>query len=152
MTAKYTVLGNTTLATASSSVTFSSIPGGYKDLVLTTENDGSYFIRVNNDSSSTYANVRMVGDGTSASSSTFDISFWSPTNAGTAGLGIWQIMDYSATDKHKTALSRLNRASGNASAGAHRYPSTSAITSLILDTGGNPDFSIGSTFRLLGVN
>lgn len=150
-TPTYDLLASSVLTTATASVTFSSISQDYRDLVLVTENDGAYFIRVNSDSSSTYENVRMTGDGSTPSSSTFSITFWAPTNLGTAGLGVWQIMDYSATDKHKTALSRLNRASGNVSAAAHRYPSNSAITTIILDTGGNPDFSAGSTFHLYGI-
>ena len=159
MTAKYEVIGNTTLTSSAASVTFSSIPGGYKDLVLTMDfkaasSAAGVYTRFNNDSSSTYTMVRMVGTTSGTASSvanqvgSFDFqgvsSQLDPTTIRI------QIMDYSATDKHTSILVRSDRASNNAYAGAGRYPQTTAISQI--EFFATQNFAAGSTFRLLGVN
>jgi hypothetical protein len=162
-TPTYTPLATVTLGTAKASVTFSSIPATYRDLVLvcdnlkTTLSTSAVFIRFNG-ASSGYSNVLMRGNGTDAVSSspaaTSDRTFVTysaeptasnPTNC------IVQIMDYSATDKHKTVLSRSNNASDATEALAGRYASTSAITSLQVGMDGALSFAAGSTFSLYGV-
>ena len=161
MTAKYTVLGNTTLATASASVTFSSIPGGYKDLVLvatitsnvTTDID----FRFNGSSASVYSQVIMSGNGSSTFSPSGSNTYLRPTYYGgaTAAVGnnvIMQIMDYSATNKHKTILSRTSNANDGVDAAAGRFAVTDAITSIEVFNISGRIWQIGSTFRLLGVN
>jgi hypothetical protein len=162
MTAKFTVLGNTTLTTSSSSVTFSSIPGGYKDLVIVYEiqaNSGNTTpaFRVNGDSGNNYNEVYMRGNGsTAASGANANISFIAPSQNSSPDterqMVITQFMDYSATDKHKTGLARANRAGGWVFASAFRWANTSAITSLTVLELGSANFAAGSTFRLLGVN
>jgi hypothetical protein len=166
MTAKFTVLGNTTLATASASVTFSSIPGGYKDLVLvvtgtkTVSGVAGLRVQANSDTGNNYRVVNMEGDGTSASSATSSPNDYiegsnsrtfSTVSVASASVVIF---DFSATNKHKSVLSRSSRADGTegyAYASCSRWASTSAITSLLAySSSGN--FAAGSTFRLLGVN
>ena len=155
MTAKYTVLGDTTLATSSASVTFSSIPSGYKDLVLVADyapagaSVGCNF-RLNSDLGSNYYTVLMQGNGSTAGSYSSGPDDRTVNWSAGAGLKIFNIMDYTATDKHKTALARENQG-GSVVAYAYRWASTSAVSSIeILGTGGS--YAIGSTFRLLGVN
>ena len=63
----------------------------------------------------------------------------------------YDLLDYSATDKHKTILVRFGSNSDSiALAAAGRWASTSAITSIRIyrETG---SFAIGSTFELYGV-
>lgn len=161
MTAKYTVLGNTTLATASSSVTFSSIPGGYKDLVLIVSTKADVggqqpYLRLNGDSGSNYGQVFMEGNGSSASSNTYAVtSLYLSYSLGISNdtefnTMLINIMDYSATDKHKTVLTRAGIYEYGVNSMAGRWASTSAVTSLTFT--GNGTSAAGSTFRLLGVN
>ena len=164
MTAKYTVLGNTTLATASSSVTFSSIPGGYKDLVVvveaSTSSSSHIQFRLNSDSGSNYNLVNMYGNGSSAGSyASSNISVGYFTTTATPSIGVKTIvnadfLDYSATNKHKSVISRAGKSASGTSgtdALANRWASTAAVTSLqVIASAGS--FEIGSTFRLLGVN
>jgi hypothetical protein len=160
MTAKFTVLGNTTLATASASVTFSSIPGGYKDLVIFTNylgngGESGTRYRFNSDSGANYSYVLAQGDGTNASwgsSSSFTgvIGFATAT-ATVAALQKLQISDYAATDKHKSVLVRSDRANQLTAMAAARWANTSAITNITINSLGS-NFAAGSTFRLLGVN
>jgi hypothetical protein len=160
MTAKFTVLGNTTLATSSASVTFSSIPGGYKDLVIVTNylgngGESGTRYRFNSDSGANYSYVLAQGDGStvswgSSSSFTGVIGFATAT-ATVAALQNLQISDYAATDKHKSVLVRSDRANQLTAMAAARWANTSAITNITIDSLGS-NFAAGSTFRLLGVN
>jgi len=73
MPATYEPIATTTLSSAASSVTFSSIPATYTDLVLVvtglfTSSGGNSRIRFNGDTGTNYSNTRLQGDGTSASS------------------------------------------------------------------------------------
>jgi hypothetical protein len=163
MTAKFTVLGNTTLTTSSASVTFSSIPSGYKDLVLVVEQTGAGVnawinVRFNGDSGTNYYGVSMAGSGSSTQSATLTQSYLAVgggveySDGTNPQQAILQISDFSATDKHKTMLSTSNVAVGSGvgtAAYAGRWANTAAITSISFV---NRTFAAGSTFRLLGVN
>jgi hypothetical protein len=155
MTAKFTVLGNQVLSTSAASVTFSSIPGGYKDLVIHVDasNSGAedFLMTLNSDTTNAnYSNVRMRGNGSTTYSNSqtnrqIATIFTDPSYAQI------QLMDYSATDKHTTALSRSGLASSQVWAYAWRWANTAAVTSIQLSPGAGT-LAAGSTFRLLGVN
>ena len=150
-----TALASITLQDATASVSFSGIPQNYRDLVISYAPigtaSGQTLIRLNGDSGSTYSFVTMQGNGSSASSvvqSNAGLTNGGDLVIGTPSSNTFQIMNYSATDKHKTSLSRHD-STVRALAIAHRYPSTSAITSILLyTTSGN--FDVGSTFNLYG--
>ena len=159
-TPTYIPLANITLGTAASSVTFSSIPATYRDLVLvvdcTTASNSGIEFRINADSGSNYSVVNMRGIPTTTASSatntgTYLLTAFSQALAGQRYNTIVQFMDYSATDKHKSVLIRTNydnAASVEALAG--RWASTSAMTSLLFRSNvGN--FNVGSTFNLFGI-
>jgi hypothetical protein len=158
-TATYIPIANITLDVASSSVTFSSIPATYSDLVLIINADGTsqteLYVRMNGDTDSTYTAVRMQANGTTTASTTY---------SGTGGMrlngngdimtdfsfnAVIQLLDYSSTDKHKTLLSRTS-SSGGVDANAGRWPSTSAITSVRAYPNVG-SFDVGSTFALYGI-
>jgi hypothetical protein len=158
-TATYIALANVTLSTSDSSITFSSIPNTYRDLVIvvtgsTTANADLGF-RLNSDSGANYSFVYMGGNGSTTLSGSatgqtqvvLDAYFWRSTEISTC---IAHIMDYSATDKHKTILSRNNVAGGGTDAFANRYASTSAITSVEVR---NPaqSFASGTTITMYGI-
>jgi len=63
------------------------------------------------------------------------------------------ILDYSATDKHKSGLWRVDAPSQDGTlAMASRYASTSAITSMKVFGSASKTFPAGSTFALYGVS
>jgi len=157
-TPTYDLLDSTTLSASASSVTFTSIDQSYRDLVLVIDvinadsGNKAVFCQLNGDTGSNYPYVRMAGNGTSTSSFVVSTDFHlnlSNTNDSTTSIGIAHFMDYSATDKHKTVLSRQNRV-GLVSAKAHRYANTDAITSMLffLNSG---DIASGSTLSLYGI-
>jgi hypothetical protein len=163
-TPTYTALANITLGSSASSVTFSSIPATYRDLVLVANFQMSLGgsrtdFRLNGDTGGNYNDVSMSGYGSSSVGSNSRTSQTSSVLCGfSAGplttfsnIATLQLMDYSATDKHKTGLSRYGAAAGDVQASAHRYASTSAITSVaIVDLFGS-SFVAGSTFALYGI-
>ena len=153
----YVAIATNTLGSATASVTFSSIPATYTDLVLVcigkmvSGGDANQPITFNGDSSALYSRTFMYGDGTSAlsgrASGTTNLGFpyWNSTNPVTT---ITQIMNYSNTTTNKTAISR-NAGSSTVTAEVGLYRSTSAISSITLTGGVN--FATGSTFSLYGI-
>tara|TARA_R110000772_G_scaffold22839_4_gene61648 strand:- start:622 stop:1116 length:495 start_codon:yes stop_codon:yes gene_type:complete len=156
-TPTYTLIDSVTLGSSASSVTFSSISAtGKGDLVLvcnfSSTFNGQLYLHFNADYSSLYNFVVMYGDGSSAASSkktnSSVVEYEFPrSSTSTPNLQIHQITDFAATDKHKSGLSRTNRADGGTSATAFRYASLSAINELTFQMqAGN--FNSGSTFNL----
>jgi hypothetical protein len=159
-TPTYTPLATVTVAIPAATITFSNIPATYRDLILVasgrTASAGAMGVgmRFNADTGSNYSNVYMLGDGSSASSGSgtsnrMDMGFFSGTQADSTS----QIMDYMATDKHKTTVTRYNTADTQTVARAFRWANTAAITSFnIFNASGNSEvFATGSTFSLYGV-
>ncbi|NBU22805.1 MAG: hypothetical protein EBS38_02680 [Actinobacteria bacterium] len=159
----YIPLANITLTSAQSSVTFGSIPTSVngvalRDLVLVvngnyTTADGNTLVRLNGDSGSNYSNVYMAGGGAGAGSGALSgVWLYGGGMNTTAGHSqIWNIMDYSATNKHKTVLNRSNEIGTNSAvyAWAGRWANTSAVTSVYIQ--GSSNFAIGSSFALYGI-
>jgi hypothetical protein len=161
-TPTYTPLATVTLGTAAASVTFSSIPATYRDLICVTStfqtNAGDQYssYRINGDTGANYNWVYMdtyPGTPSSGATSNATSSLWTYTqnvSSTTPLTTIVQFMDYSATDKHKTQLHRFGAASPTVGAYASRWANTAAVTSIsILATSGN--YQSGSTFSLYGV-
>ena len=155
----YIALATTTLPSATSSITFSSIPAGYRDLVLvcsgTTSVNATIITRLNGDSGNNYSWVYMRGNGSTAVSGanssdtsilTGATAYWinaSPTNT------VLQFLDYSATDKHKTVLCRNDGSTRASEATCSRWANTAAITQIAMTlTSGT--FNTG-TFSLYGI-
>jgi hypothetical protein len=154
-TPTYTPLATVTLGTTASSVTFSSIPATYRDLIIVTDlisvTAGSTVLLSINSSTTDHSRVFMVGTNTNTTISGADTSRETLSmDASIRAAGILQFMDYSATDKHKTILVRDGFPGGNVAALARRWANTSAITSVTL-TGNTRNFAASSTFNLYGV-
>ncbi len=153
----YTPLANVTLGGSDASITFSSIPATYRDLILVinataNSNVATIGLRFNADSGNNYTYVSMAGSGSSASSSTNtqSVALIGYTNSTSPWVNKAQIMDYSATDKHKTVLSRDDNAAANVGAVANRWANTAAITSIEVNAAVN-SFASGTTIALYGV-
>lgn len=166
MPATYEPIATTTLGSAASSITFSSIPGTYTDLrivfVGTSVGAASTIAIVfNGDESSTnYSITRIDGDGTAASSARqsnlaygrfYDLSNLRPN------FYTMDIFSYTAS-VNKTCLV-TNNADANGS-GIVRYMvelwrSTATITTIKLDlalaSGAGNNFAIGTTATLYGI-
>jgi hypothetical protein len=158
-TPTYTSLATTTLGSSAASVTFGSIPGTYRDLIfvvagsLVSASATDCILRINSDSGSNYSRQFFFAGNNNAVSagaeSRTSYAFWFATDGQANAIG--QIMDYSATDKHKTLLSRQNgtQFGVGVSMQAQRWANTAAITNLAFSTSNN--FATGTTFSLYGV-
>lgn len=160
-TPTYDLIASTTLAASSSSVVFGSLPQTYRDLVLVADviagATQGVNVRFNSDTGTNYSVVMMRGEpaGTQSSSNTFNEIYatWSSINSGAKGQVNLSLMDYSATDKHKTMLIR-NAYTGTSGmfseAHAIRWANTAAITNIqFYPTTGS--FASGTTFNLYGI-
>ena len=161
MPATYTPIATTTLGSAASSVTFSSISGAYTDLIListagVTSGAVNFAVRFNSDTGANYSRTVLSGTGSAASSDrntglTYTILNdygYLDTTLNTNIIG--QFMNYSNATTFKTVLSRTNNAANGTSACVNLWRSTAAITRLdILPT--SSTFLAGSTFTLYGV-
>lgn len=155
---KYNALASVTLTSPQSNVTFGNIPAEYKDLRLIVNGVGTSEINIqlqfNGDSGGNYSQVNIRGFGASqiASSSTTTSSIVSNYSTGlqpsSRAVNIYDIMDYSSTNKHKSVLVHATH-SDELDLLAARWASTVAITSIAVLSGAN--FAANSTFTLYGV-
>lgn len=154
-TPTYTALATTTLSGGETSVTFSSIPADYRDLVIqgTTKAGAeiALFIAFNADTTAgNYSYVYMLGNGSTASSaSSASNRLISSTTTSFSTFRV-QAMDYSASDKHTTYLSRADVSAAFTYALAGRWANTSVVTSVAITTASS-SFSAGTTLSLYGI-
>lgn len=160
MPVTYIPLATQTLGSAAATVTFSSIPAGYTDLVLvssykrTTTNSARF--RFNSDSGSNYSDTALTGNGTSAASSRtsnatggFLFNYFSSSTTGFV-LSTLHLMNYSNSTTFKTCIERSNDAAQGTAAIVTLWRSTAAITSIVLDANAG-NYDTGSTFSLYGI-
>lgn len=157
----YTPIATTTLASAASTVTFSSISGSYTDLVFVFSGNASAiaasFMRFNSDSGSNYSMTWMAGTGSSAASG-FEasktrllIDVYGYANPSNITNKILSIQNYSNSTTYKTVLGRANNSAAGTDALVGLWRSTSAITQIDILTLSATTFSVGSTFTLYGI-
>jgi hypothetical protein len=153
-TPTYVALATTTLNATAASLTFSSIPtSGYRDLILvyngTTSANIGVDVEFNGDTTSAnYSRVFMYAPPVSSTTGGPQEIFYSST---ARTVVTCQIQDSSATDKHKTLLSRMGAVDVIVGASALRWANTNAITSLKLTPKSGNTFSSASTFSLFGI-
>ena len=162
MTSTYEKIATTTLGSAAT-VTFSSIPATYTDLVLisSAKNSsgagGTYQIKINNDTGSNYSATYMQGTGAGANSGRFTnntvayVARSSDSSGTEFSPGIVNFMNYSNTTTFKTILNRGNETSATTIAFVNLWSSTSAINSINIEQPGGGNFAAGSSFTLYGI-
>ncbi len=155
----YVALDKVTLATATPSVTFSSIPATYTDLVIVSNNsrtsNSNMLLRVGNGSVDTgfnYSYTFMAGDGSAFSgrAAGTNATETSYQFANTWGQSIINLQNYANTTTNKTFLTRAGQGGWGTIAYVGLWRSTSAINTIELySSAGN--FAVGSTFSLYGI-
>ena len=156
----YTPIATTTLGSAATSYTFSSIPSTYTDLVLVatplSSSPANFSFQFNGDTGSNYSATGLAGSGSSTASwrqvnSTVPyLGYYSYSHTGQSN-NIISIMNYANTTTYKTFLCRANNAAAGVEGIVGLWRSTAAITSIkVLFTGGG-NIEAGSTFTLYGI-
>jgi len=158
----YEPIETQTLSSNATSVTFSSIPATYTDLVLiiagTRNTTSNTYLRVGAgsiDTGSNYSTTYIFGDGTTVASnrqtSTTAILCDADGNNPTVQANwIIQIQNYSNATTFKSTLCRRNNASSEAFAGVGLWRSTSAINTIRVYPS-NGEFTVPAVFTLYGI-
>lgn len=161
MPATYEPINTQTLGTAVASVTFSSIPQTYTDLVLVFAGSSaslstdSIDIQFNGDTATNYSYTILSGTGSVASSgrgtSTAFIAGALITSTEITN-STWNIFNYTNTTNSKTVLVRGNIAGALVRAAVGLWRKTpEAITSITLKNDTAQNFAVGCTFTLYGI-
>ena len=155
MAATYEPIATTTLGSNQASVTLSSIPATYTDIVLVMSciaGGGSVRVELNADSGTNYSRTFILGDGSSATSGRSSNANYFYFTAGTTypSATIAHFMNYANTTTYKTIMSRGNEASVATVANVNLWRSTSAINSIKL-TAETGNISSGGIFTLYGI-
>jgi hypothetical protein len=154
----YSNISTTTLGTASATVSFSSIPSTYTDLILVCSILGADATRLwsfNGDTASNYSYTFVRGDGSTATSGRgttekMFIAFCDITNTTQPTVAIANFQNYSNTSTYKTVVMRGSAVGKWVSASIGMWRSTAAINSFTISTDAG-SFGVGSTFTLYGV-
>ena len=162
MALTYEKIETKTISSAQASVTFSSIPATYTDLVLITNGkmvsgggENSLGIQLNGDTGSNYSSVAFYGAGTTPGSS---LRFNNGVELYVARMGhstnttsIIHLLDYSNTTTYKTVLAR-GASSAVIMTTAGSWRNTGAVNSvLVRGFGLFANFASGCTFTLYGI-
>lgn len=159
MTATYDCIATTTLGSAQLTVTFSSIPATYTDLVLVYSGSSasagqSLDIRLNSDTGTNYSFTGLYGSGSAASSFRVSNNTYGRIANFSTGIGnaIAQFENYANTTTFKTWLSRSNDAGNDVIAFVNLWRSTAAISTIACSNfGSSLNIASGSTFTLYGI-
>jgi hypothetical protein len=161
MATTYEKIATTTLGTAGTTITFSTIPATYTDLkvvwVGTTSSAADITVRLNSDTGSNYSQTYLDGTGTSAISGslTSQTEIYLFPNGGTSttipSYYGFDLFSY-AGSTYKTMLTEGNgdkNGSGSVDRSAALWRSTSAVTTITLTS--NFNMSVGTTATLYGI-
>jgi hypothetical protein len=162
MPATYEPIATTTLGSATSTITFSSIPATYTDLRLVFVFSGNASVnprfRFNGDTGSNYSQTALMGDGSSAQSTRgtsqtlIYTTIYNGLASGVPGLCTIDVFSYTGST-FKTALltgSTDSNGSGQVERDVALWRSTSAITQIDLISGSST-FNVGTTATLYGI-
>jgi hypothetical protein len=158
----YEPIATNTVGTATTTVTFSSIPQTYTDIVVASSiqvsGNVNVFMTFNSDTGANYSFTLLQGDGTSASSSRatsqnriqLDSVAFPPFSGSSFAPGLVHLNNYSNSTTYKTALIRANNAAAGVSLFSGLWRNTAAITTVTF-VAGAVNFAVGTTFTLYGI-
>ena len=168
-TPTYVAIAKTVLTGSQLNITFSGIPSTYTDLVivasarsdraLVTDN---YLIELNGSATAVYSRTSLINNGsTPQSSNATGQAFWvalysdaASATSNTFGSIEIYIPNYAgSTNKiaSTTSVQEDNVSTGYASANAHLWGNTSAITSIKISPSASQNWISGSRFDLYGI-
>lgn len=152
----------TSVPSGVSTVTFSSIPSTYDDLMIviygfSTTASSALRLRLNGDTATNYSRTSLVGDGATASSSNFtsaDHLLSMPWRTSVPAAHQVHIINYKNTSYNKSVLAREatdENGSGSSRLTVGLYRSTSAVSSVTIYDANSYNFGAGTVFALYGI-
>jgi hypothetical protein len=157
MASTYEPIATTTIGSAVTSVTFTSVSQAYTDLVIvfngtvsSADNNAAEFN--NENSNQLYSVTRLYGNGSTVGSnrSTAQNSMQLGEMATTQSIDLIYLFNYSNTSTYKTVISEASNTTGFLKRTVGLFRSTSAITTIKIMTGG-ANYQTGSTFTIYGI-
>jgi hypothetical protein len=158
MPSTYTPIATTTLGSAGT-VTFSSIPSTYTDLIVvaagTATGNGQFSLRFNG-GTSLYSTTTLTANGSGAGSTRetaptyLQLGYYEYFDSNQT-VAIGHIMNYANTTTFKTVISRTSNASAGVGASVGLWRSTAAINSVTVLPTAAYNFSAGTVVSLYGV-
>jgi hypothetical protein len=164
----YEAIATQTLGSAAASVTFSSIPGTYTDLVVacslpangTSNNSDGFRFQLNGDTGTNYSATWLTNSGASPVSSRESgatkgrVGNISQTT-NDVGTAIVQFLNYSNSTTYKTVLGRSGNLNSNADsnvfAAVSMWRSTAAINQIVFSSSAGANFPIGTVMSIYGI-
>lgn len=164
MAVTYSPIATQTLGSNSTTVTFSSIPSTYTDLVLVMtgnmSGNGEPWVQLNSDTASNYAATFMIGNGsTSYTGGTSNdtkaliaghLNYW-PNSSTTVATTIVQFSNYANTSTYKYFLSRDSQGASEVGQYIGQWRSTSAINTITISATNSAQYRSGTTFTIYGI-
>lgn len=158
----YTPIASQTANGSVSSLTFSSIPQGYTDLVLVftgsvSSGSGDLGLRFNSDIGSAYSTTWLSSQaggtsGRSTSATSITATEYSYLDNVRSTLTTINLLNYSNNTTYKSVLTRSGKTGYGVETKVGLWRNTNAITSITaFTTGSNPNFTSDSTFTLYGI-
>lgn len=170
MALTYVNIATQTLGSSATSVTFSSIPQTYTDLVVRVStrtdrgaNPDQIQINFNGDTATNYSRTTLTGGNTtvtsvrlaSATSWDFAITNGNTTTANTFNNAEFYIPNYTSTSSRAGSFFGVQEDNAANTAfirtNAYLYRGSSAISSIVLTPVSGPNFLTGSSFYLYGI-
>lgn len=164
----YESIATATGTGSSGTITFSSIPSGFKHLQLrimartsASVANADLYVNFNSDTGSNYAYHALSGSGSTVSAfgaASQTITYMGVITGGTAtanvmGVAIIDVLDFNSSTKNKT-LRSFNGFDGNgtgqSNVNSSLWMNTNAVTSLTITTN-TGSFTTASTFALYGI-
>ena len=158
----YTPIATATANGSQVTISFTSIPSTYTDLVVIAQasiSSGASNIgmRFNGSGGTAYSETWINGNGTSATSGRGSSQSYTnidgdsyPTSTTTTVYNV-SIMNYANTSTYKTYISRASNGSRGTASEVCLWQSTAAINRVDLFVASSANFTSGSTFTLYGI-
>ena len=160
MAKTYEAIASQTLGTTTATVTFSTIPQTYTDLVLITQGtstgNSQLMMRFNGVSTTTYSATTVGGNGSSTATVRFtnanamQLGYHDYFTSASQGNAISHINNYTNASTFKTVISRMNNAATGTGLSVGLSRNTAAITSITVFPLGS-SWASGTTFSLYGI-
>ena len=164
MAKTYEPIATTTTTSNATTVSFTSIPQTYTDLILVYNGGLSGFDYIysqyNSDTGSNYSGTEVTGNGSSAVSYRYSNQTYNQLLGWVVGqetpltfIGIIHFINYANTTTYKSMIGRDTNpeSGGGTQAAVHLWRSTSAISSIELTGINSRTITNGSTFTLYGI-
>lgn len=152
MPVTYDKIATTTVGSSTATVTFSSIPATYTDIVaiVTPTQGGDLWLQYNGDTATNYSSTWLYGStpGSTRVANQSNININWSSNAGNY-TGIINIQNYANTNVYKTCVIRNGMNGASVDMGVGLWRSTAAINSISFK--GTNNYGVGSILTLYGI-